>query len=92
MSLTSGPPTQAVPLAIRRLQAPVLLCPPRNVTVTARYLLKDDANHNGKPDDEEDKFDIRYTTVEAAGVSGMPADVTDVLPGTADRLLCLSCA
>ena len=54
--------------------------PEKDVTFSAVW--KEDANHNGKPDDEEDKFDIRYTTVEAEGVSGMPADVTDVLPGT----------
>ena len=58
----------------------VFTMPEKDVTFSAVW--KEDANHNGKPDDEEDKFDIRYTTVDAAGVSGMPADVTDVLPGT----------
>ena len=54
--------------------------PAKDVTFTATW--KEDKNNNGTADDEEEKYDIRYVKGTTDTVTGMPADVKDVLAGT----------
>ena len=52
-----------------------------NVTYVAQW--KDDKNHNGIPDDEEDRLTVIYNDGEAEGASFADQKYENLLPGTA---------
>ena len=59
--------------------------PEKNVTFTAAW--KVDANGNGEPDENEQKYSISYSDGEAKGAAqGMPAKAENILSGTTQTI------
>ena len=59
--------------------------PEKNVTFTAAW--KVDANGNGEPDENEQKYSITYSDGEAKGAAqGMPAKAENILSGTTQTI------